>query len=76
MGSYQSKVSPETASHEKAILERLRSMQLSDDAPEDDFVHVDDEKRTSPRLTRQPEGLPVHLMGSWQSTLLEDPKNR
>ncbi|KAI0124699.1 peptidase C1-like family protein [Xylariales sp. AK1849] len=77
MGSYQSKVSPETALHEKAVLERLRSFQMSDSAPEDDFVHVDDEKRPhEARLSRQAEGLPVQLMGAWQTRLLEDPKNR
>ncbi|KAI1843657.1 hypothetical protein JX266_010103 [Neoarthrinium moseri] len=71
MGGSQSTVSPETAMHE-----RLRSFQMSDESPEDDFVHVQDEKRPDVRLSREAEGLPVQLMSSWQSRLLEDPKNR
>lgn len=77
MGSYPSKVSPETVLHEKAVLERLRSYHMSDDVPEDDFVHVGDEKASRDgRLLRSPEGLPVELMSSWQNKVLEDPKNR
>ncbi|KAM0812989.1 putative Peptidase C1-like family protein [Seiridium cardinale] len=76
MGSYQSKVTPESALHEKAVLERLRSFEMSDEAAEEDFVHVDDEKSSDARLSRQAEGLPVQLLSSWQSRALRDPKNR
>lgn len=77
MGSYQSKVSSETALHEKAVLERLRSYHINEDVTEDDFVHVGGEKAVRDgRLVRSPEGLPVELLSSWQSKVLKDPKNR
>lgn len=79
MGSYQSKVSPETALHEKAVLERLRSCHISSDeaGEEDGFVHVGGEKAgRDGRLARAPEGLPVELLSAWQSKVLRDPKNR
>ncbi|ORY60588.1 peptidase C1-like family protein [Pseudomassariella vexata] len=63
--------------HEKAVLERLQSYQLNEDSAEDEFVHVGDEKASRDvRLDRHAEGLPVSLMASWQSRLLDDPKNR
>lgn len=78
MGSYQSKVSPETAWHEKAVLERLRSSHIDDDMTEDDFIHVGGGEKAGRdgRLVRSPEGLPVELLSSWQSKVLKDPKNR
>ncbi|KAL7621334.1 bleomycin hydrolase [Parahypoxylon ruwenzoriense] len=78
MGAQQSKASLETAMHEKAILDRLRTLTLDGNNVEDDFVHVDCEKRPflSGSLTRQPEKLALKLTQDWQSKLLADPKNR
>ncbi|KAK8040546.1 bleomycin hydrolase [Apiospora marii] len=91
MGSYPSKVSPETAAHEKAVLERLRTFQINeaDDGVggdhDDGFVYVLDSEKgggkggssiSRNKLARSPEPLPVELMGAWQSKVLEDPKNR
>lgn len=83
MGSSPSKMPPRTTLDEKAVERLLRSFQLGTESPEPGFVLVDnddgdDEKMagTDARLARRPEGLPVHLLGSWQSRLLEDPKNR
>ncbi|GKT51241.1 bleomycin hydrolase [Colletotrichum spaethianum] len=75
MGSQPSKTAVD-ASNEKALLERLRRFQVTDD----DFVDVgesssENEKRDV-RLTREPEGLPVHQTQSWQSRFLADPKNK
>ncbi|KAH6647087.1 peptidase C1-like family protein [Truncatella angustata] len=84
MGAYQSKLTPEAALHEKAVLERLRSFAMDDDiaedvaedVAEDDFIHVADEKVGRVHLSRQAEGLPVQLLSSWQSKVLQDSKNR
>ncbi|KAL2884062.1 bleomycin hydrolase [Colletotrichum sp. CLE4] len=75
MGSQTSKPTVDV-SNEKALLERLRRFQVTDD----DFVNVaasgsDDEKRDI-RLVREPEGLPVQQTQSWQSRFLADPKNK
>ena len=71
--------------HEKAVLERLRS--LSMDAREDDvdgYVHIGDENNATAATAaaygvtsdREPERLAVEVLESWQSKLLQDPKNR
>ncbi|KAI0399510.1 peptidase C1-like family protein [Xylaria palmicola] len=74
MGAQQSKPSPES---EKAALNRLRALQLDQRDVEDDFVHVDDEKVAfDGKLHRSPERLGIQLTQSWQTKLLEDPKNR
>lgn len=81
MGAQQSKptVTPEVVMHEKAVLERLRSLRLDE---EDGYVCIGDEKRAATAVAcdaasnREPEGLAVHLLESWQSKLLNDPKNR
>ncbi|KAI1307540.1 peptidase C1-like family protein [Xylaria venustula] len=74
MGAQQSKPSSE---NEKALLDRLRSLQLETTEAGDDFVHVDDEKAAfDGRLDRSPEGLALPLTHDWQAKLLEDPKNR
>ena len=58
--------------HEKAVVQRLREVQL-----EDDYVEVEASAEKGPaRLHRQPEGLPLSLVESWQTTILKDPKNR
>ncbi|KAI2617114.1 peptidase C1B, bleomycin hydrolase [Hypoxylon sp. NC1633] len=73
MGAQQSKSSPETAAHEKAVLDRLQTLKL-----EDDFVHVSREKSAlfGNGIARQPEQLAVEITQDWQSKLLADPKNR
>jgi bleomycin hydrolase len=61
--------------HEKAVIERLRSLQLQED---DEYVEIssDAEKGAIGPLTREAEGLPVHVLESWQSAILKDPKNK
>lgn len=73
MGAQQSKSAPETAAHEKAVLDRLRTLSV-----EDEFVHVEAEKGilSNGALTRQPDQLAIGLTQNWQSKLLADPKNR
>lgn len=84
MGAQQSKTAVD-ASNEKALLERLRRIQVADD----NFVNVDgsspsssssasgaDNEKSDVRLTREPEGLPVQQTQSWQSRFLSDPKNK
>ncbi|KAK7420640.1 bleomycin hydrolase [Neonectria punicea] len=72
MGAQASK-SAEPTLHEKAVLERLRSLQLQDDYVE---VSGDAEKGSVGPLLRKAEGLPVHVLESWQSAFLKDPKNK
>ena len=68
--------------HEKAVLERLRSLRVDTDEEDDGYVCIGDEKRGATAVAcdaasdREPEGLAVHLLESWQSKLLNDPKNR
>ncbi|RYP62744.1 hypothetical protein DL771_009589 [Monosporascus sp. 5C6A] len=78
MGAPQSKVAPETAMHEKAVLERIQSLQIEDTDSGDNYVYVDSEKGPIHNIAsdRQPEGLAIRLLESWQSKLLQDPKNR
>ncbi|KZL84293.1 bleomycin hydrolase [Colletotrichum incanum] len=75
MGSQPSKTAVDTSS-EKALLERLRRFQVTDD----DFVDVgnssSENEKHDVRLAREPEGLPVHQTQSWQSRFLADPKNK
>jgi bleomycin hydrolase len=61
--------------HEKAVMERLRSLQLQED---DEYVEItgDAEKRVVGPLTREAQGLSVHVLESWQSAILKDPKNK
>ncbi|KAI1172854.1 peptidase C1-like family protein [Nemania sp. FL0916] len=74
MGAQQSKASRED---EKSIPARLSSLRLEDCATQDDFVHIDDEKSARDAgHPRSPEALDIQLTQDWQSTLLEDPKNR
>ncbi|ETS78467.1 hypothetical protein PFICI_10529 [Pestalotiopsis fici W106-1] len=79
MGSSQSKPTAEQVLHEKAVLERVQSMDrdfLDGNDVEEEFVHVDNEVTEDARLSRVAEALPVKLLGSWQSRVLRDPKNR
>ncbi|KAH9895443.1 peptidase C1-like family protein [Xylariomycetidae sp. FL2044] len=68
---------PDTAAHEKAVLERLRALHVDGSIADEDFVHVDNDKTLADLLAnRQPEGLGLQVTRDWQSKLLEDPKNR
>lgn len=72
MGGQTSKPS-EPTTHEKAVIERLRSLHL-----EDDYVEVtgDVEKGTLAPLMRPAEDLPIHVLESWRESILKDPKNK
>jgi bleomycin hydrolase len=72
MGADQSKL-VEPTMHEKAVLERLRTLQI-----QDDYVQVtsDSEKTPLGPLVRDAEGLPVPVLQSWQTDVLKDPKNK
>ncbi|KAM5346554.1 hypothetical protein ACJ41O_009559 [Fusarium nematophilum] len=59
--------------HEKAVLERIHSLQIQDDYVE---VSTDAEKASIGPLIRDAEGLPLHVLESWQSAILKDPKNK
>ncbi|EOO01655.1 putative bleomycin hydrolase protein [Phaeoacremonium minimum UCRPA7] len=86
MGSYQSKLSPEAAMHEKAVIDRLRAMQLENrESSDEGYVLVSNGKPTETlnekalgalKLARQPGNISVSQMQQWQSHLLQDPKNR
>ena len=72
MGAQPSKPAEATI-HEKAVIERLRSLQVEDDYVE---VNSDAEKAVLGPLMREAEGLPVHVLEAWQDTILKDPKNK
>ncbi|KAJ9155624.1 hypothetical protein NKR23_g1856 [Pleurostoma richardsiae] len=84
MGSQQSKASPEAVAHEKAVIERLRAMQLDQKAPTDEgYVYVDSDNQAanekamgSLKIQRDAGDIAVSQMQQWQDALLEDPKNR
>lgn len=63
--------------HEKAVLERIRALHTDDDFDEESYVSVHHEKPLRDMaFEREPEGLAVSTLESWQSKLLQDPKNR
>lgn len=78
MGGQQSTPTIPSA-HEKAVIERLKTLRV-EDREHDDFVEISgfNEKtaRGFDKALRQPEGLPVSVLEKWQSAALEDPKNR
>jgi hypothetical protein len=83
MGNLSTKTSLEATPHEKAIIQRLRQMQLERDnsAEDDEYVHVGSEQVSEKNIrdmiqARSPGGLSVSLMEMWQNLVLEDPKNR
>ncbi|KAK3695410.1 peptidase C1B, bleomycin hydrolase [Podospora appendiculata] len=80
MGSYQSKLSHEATPHEKAVLDRLSSLQLDKDNADDDYVCIanaqTNEKVLDLSKSREPEAVSVSVVTKWQDTLLSDPKNR
>ncbi|KAF7559353.1 hypothetical protein G7046_g4796 [Stylonectria norvegica] len=72
MGGQPSKPADITV-HEKAVLERLRSLQV-----EDDYVEIESgaEKLSLEPFVREAGGLPVHVLQAWQDSVLKDPKNK
>lgn len=72
MGGQPSKTG-ETTIHEKAVIERLRTLHM-----DEDYVEVSSgaEKSSIGPLIRDAEGLPVHVLESWQQAILSDPKNK
>ncbi|KAI5464559.1 peptidase C1B, bleomycin hydrolase [Mariannaea sp. PMI_226] len=73
MGGQQSKPN-EITLNEKAVLGRLRDLQVQDD----EYIEVvsDAEKPHLGPLIRDAEGLPVPVLQSWQADILKDPKNK
>jgi hypothetical protein len=58
--------------NEKAMMDRLRAMQLRDKGQaEESYDDVDKDG-----FRREPQGLPVAVVEQWQESVLEDPKNR
>lgn len=74
MGGQPSK-SSETASYEKAMLGRLRTMGLRE---EEDYIEIGDgnEKGGFRAPNRKAEGLPLEAVASLPADILRDPKNR
>lgn len=72
--------------HEKAVIDRLRAMQLENrESSDEGYVLVGNGKPTETlnekalgalKLARQPGNISVSQMQQWQSHLLQDPKNR
>ncbi|KAI1261503.1 peptidase C1-like family protein [Xylariaceae sp. FL1019] len=73
MGANNSKEPTLPTQHERAVVERLRALKF--DAG-DDFVDLDEKTDYGGHLDRAPDRLSTELMRSWQSRLLDDPKNR
>ncbi|TEA15784.1 Bleomycin hydrolase [Colletotrichum sidae] len=76
MGSQPSKTAPVDSPNEKALLERLRSFQVTDDESVNTGTSSGENEKGQVTLSREPEGLSVHLTQSWQSRFLADPKNK
>lgn len=85
MGAYQSKLPADLAPRDKAVIDRLRALELENKAGSDDeYVYVGDSDTqekgaagsTDISKSRKPESVSVSLMEVWQAALLEDPKNR
>jgi|SRR3569833_466750 len=89
MGSSQSQVTPEVASHEKQVVEVLRSMKVQNKTTDDEgYVYIDVRKKkpseshnekvaaSQVKRAREAEDLSVDQVQAWQSSLLRDPKSR
>ena len=76
MGSQQS-TPANRAAHERAVVERLKQLRIEE---QDDYVEITSAQEKQAcgfdKTLRQPEGLPVSVLESWQSAVLKDPKNR
>ena len=75
MGAQQSKASQPTV-HEKAVIKRLRNLQVEENT--DGYVEItsDAEKMSFGPLIWKAEDLPVEMLESWKTSFLKDPKNR
>ncbi|KAK5660682.1 hypothetical protein OQA88_12046 [Cercophora sp. LCS_1] len=78
MGSQQSKL-PSDA--EKAVIDRLRALELEKRDGDDDYVCIANDATNEKGAfdvakARQPETVSISLMSKWQGALLNDPKNR
>lgn len=80
MGVTQSKLPAQATAHEKAVLDRLRALQMDEREGLDGYVDVTAiEGGTSekiPTASREPETVSVSVIAEWQDALLKDPKNR
>lgn len=76
MGVNQSKV---PISNEKFVIERLRALEIKDQA-DSDYVHVDEKDAIKPARSIRYKApwttLNVDEVGHWEHELLQDPKNR
>jgi bleomycin hydrolase len=61
--------------HEKAVFERLHSLQMQDD---EEFVEISSNAEKAPLepLIRDAQGLSIDVLESWQASILKDPKNK
>jgi hypothetical protein len=76
MGANQSKT---PLSNEKLVIERLRALEIKDQA-DNDYVHVDEKDVSKPiksiRYKAPWTTLSVDEVEHWEHELLQDPKNR
>ena len=74
MGSNNSKPAPPL--NEKLLAERLRALQLKDEA-DNEFVHVNEKDAQASREFQTPwASLCTSDIKQWEDELLDDPKNR
>jgi len=76
MGAYQSK---QPISNEKLVIERLRALELKDQA-DNEYIQVGEKDVAHPARTSQFRApwttLSISDVGEWESELMQDPKNR
>lgn len=66
----------ELYNQEKVVVHRFQTLNMDNDN-ESDYVEVSPNEKGQPiQLNRQPEGLAVHVLQSWQSKIMKDSKNR
>lgn len=75
MGGQPSRPSP-PAFYEKAVAERLKSLQLEDD----DYVEISEKEKNASagiaELGWKSQGLSIDVLDYWIEAILEDPKNK
>jgi len=81
MGSYQSKLPASATEQEKAVLDRLRTLEPENrEFVDDGYEYLSNEKDGGNAAhvlkSRHPETVSVSETAKWQDTLLADPKNR
>jgi len=73
MGANQSK---QPLSNEKLVIERLRALEIKDQA-DNDYVHVNEKEISKGLQYKAPwTSLSTHEVKHWEHELLQDPKNR